>query len=382
MKLINFIIYFFLIGIVHSINYGIFELNTIRRGGNLFLFRGANPNAFSLTPASPGVIVTFFRYNGESNIYYSHRIQIVENLNHEASQLGTTPNTLANSGRIIGYAYRDIPRDVFNGLNVANLNQLINGPNLITPVGPFHPIGRMIDVLALLGRWIELRFTSNIQAEEFADDHPQKFSRPSESYDDEGGGSGVSNDLELAFYQKNPNGVYYIEKRKEENKQGETAMFSELIHQGTNVVKEAANGVKITGVNIWNKAKGIFTREKETINSKTSSAVVKVEKEANAVVTSVKNDGNAVVKAGKTAVDTVKKESTIIVKTGESIIETTKKEGNAFIDEGGAVISEIEKDGVQFARGAEEMGEVAGEVAGDLGRATAGRLVMDLAEVA
>ncbi|KAN0042080.1 hypothetical protein ACTFIV_004639 [Dictyostelium citrinum] len=392
MKLIHFLIYFLLFATVSSVPpyYGIFELATIRDSKNLFLFRGANPNAYSLTPSVPGVIVSFFRYTGESNIYYSHRIQIVENLNDAAPLMTQTPNNLATSGRMVGYAYQEISREVFQGLNVANLNQLINGENLITPAGPFYPIGKMVNVLALLGRWIRLNFTPNIQPTDYTDDHPQKFSRPSESYDSQGGGSGVSNDLQLAYYQKNPNGNYYLEQRKKENGQvvpPENGLL-DLVQQGTQVVKEAANGVKITGVNIWNKAKGIFNRGKDTVSSKTSSAIVKVEKEGNvvvkageSVVTSVKKDGNILIKDGESVIDAVKKEEITVIKTGETIIEATKKEGTAVIAQGGAAIVEVEKDGAQFARGAEEMGEAAGEIMSDLGRATAGRVAMDVLEV-
>ncbi|KAN0000834.1 hypothetical protein ACTFIZ_001263 [Dictyostelium cf. discoideum] len=462
---------------VHSIYYGIFEVLALRSQNNAFIYRGVNLKAFSLTPARPGVIVTFFNYNGNTNIYYSQRIAIVRNLEESARVMTQTPNILANSGRIVSYAYQEIPLEVFQGLNVDNLNILINGPNLITPAGPLQQVGTMVNVIALLNRWIELNFTPHIQPIEFVDNHPPSFPpRPSESYDSEGGGSGISNDLELAFYQKNPNGNYYLEQRKQIN--GQTMPpdrgLLEFFHEGTQVVKDAANGVKITGVNIWNKAKSIFSRGKEAASSKTSAAIVKVEKEGNtvvkagesvvttvkndgkavvkageSVVTSVKNNGNAVVKAGEsvvtsvkndgkavinagetavdtvkkeasivvktgetavdtvkkeasiivktgetvkkeasiivktgeTAVDTVKKEASIFVKTGETVIDTTRKDGAAFIAQGAAAIAEVERDGGQIARGAEEMGEVAGEVIGEMGRVTAGRVIVDVLEI-
>ncbi|KAM9955761.1 hypothetical protein ACTFIW_001966 [Dictyostelium discoideum] len=467
MKLINLVIYFFLFGIVFSqppqppqLHNGIFELSTLRSEANKFLYRGANLKALSQTPSRPGVIVTFFRYNGGIDIYYSHRIQIVANLEESARMMTQTPNNMATSGRIVSYAYQEITTEVFNTLNVGNLNALINGPNLITPAGPLIPHGRLVNVLALLTRWIASHFSINIQITEPIDDHPS-FPKPSESYDSNGGGSGVSNDLELAFYQKNPNGNYYREERKKINGEtGNPSALLDMVSEGAHVIKEAANGVKVTGVNIWNKAKSIFSHGKEAASSKTSAAVVKVENEGKAVakagesvvstvknngkavvnagesvvtsvknegkavvnaggsvvtsvknegkavvnaggsvvtsvknegkavvnagesvVTSVKNNGKAVVNAGETVVQTVKKEASVIVKTGETVIDSTRKGGAALVSEGGAAIVDIEKNGAQFARGAEEMGEAAGDVIGELAEVSAGRVIVEVLEI-
>ncbi|KAN0039991.1 hypothetical protein ACTA71_011873 [Dictyostelium dimigraforme] len=435
MEPIKFFICFFLIGLARSQpeNYGILEISAIRDVNNLFLFRGANLNAYSLTPAGPGVIVSFFRYNGESNIYYSHRIEIVENLHVAAPMMGQTPNNLATSGRIMGYAYQPITPEVFHGLNVANLNQLINGPDLITPAGPFFPVGRMVDVLRLLGKWIESNFPPNLRIIDFTDDHPQRFMRPSQSYDSEGGGSGVAIDSILAFQQKNPDKVHYLDQRKDENGKMEVDHNS-LLQQGTAIVKDVANGIKITGISIWDKAKNLFNRGKDAVSSKTSSAVVKVENKGNtainavknegtaainagksavtsvknegiaainagksavasvrnegtaainagkSVITSVKDEGTAVLNAGHSAIDSVKKDATIIVKTGEAVIDTAEKEGNALFTQGGAAIAEFERDGAQFAKGAEEMAEITGEIVGEMGRMTAGRAIVELGE--
>ncbi|KAN0039993.1 hypothetical protein ACTA71_011875 [Dictyostelium dimigraforme] len=421
-------------------NYGVFEVDTLRLEKNNFLFRGANPNAYSLTPTGPGVIVSFFRYNGESNIYYSHRIEIVENLHVAAPMMGQTPNNLATSGRIMGYAYQPITPEVFHGLNVANLNQLINGPDLITPAGPFFPVGRMVDVLRLLGDWIRSNFPPDLRIIDFTDDHPQRFMRPSQSYDSEGGGSGVAIDPILAFQQKNPDKVHYLDQRKDENEKMKVDHNS-LLQQGTAIVKDVANGIKITGISIWDKAKGLFNRGKDAVSSKTSSAVVKVENKGNtainagksavtsvknegtaainagksaitsvkdegiaainagksavasvrnegtaainagkSVITSVKDEGTAVLNAGQSAIDSVKKDATIIVKTGEAVIDTAEKEGNALFTQGGAAIAEFERDGAQFAKGAEEMAEITGEIVGEMGRMTAGRAIVELGE--
>ncbi|EAL64686.1 hypothetical protein DDB_G0285697 [Dictyostelium discoideum AX4] len=353
MKLINLVIYFFLFGIVYSQppqpHYGVFELSALRGGENKLLYRGANLKAFSQTPARPGVIVTFFRYNGGIDIYYSHRIQIVANLEESARVMTQTPNNMATSGRIVSYAYQEISTQVFNGLNVGNLNALINGPNLVTPAGPFIPHGRLINVLALLARWIRLNFSTNIQIIEFIDDHPS-FPKPSESYDSNGGGSGVSNDLELAFYQKNPNGNYYLEERKHINEESDNpAGLLGLVSEG---IKEAANGVKVTGVNIWNKAKSIFSHGKEAASSKTSAAVVKVENEGKAVVkagesvvSTVKNDGKAVVNAGESVVTSVKNEGKAVVNAGESVVTSVKNNGKAVVNAGESVVTSVKNEG-------------------------------------
>ncbi|KAM9990772.1 hypothetical protein ACTFIY_006821 [Dictyostelium cf. discoideum] len=465
MKLINLVTYFFLFGIVYSQPppyYGVFELSALRGSENGFIYRGANLRAFSQTPNGPGVVVTFFEYNGNLDVYYSQRIQIVANIEESARVMTQTPNNLANVGRIVSYAYQEIPTQVFNGLNLGQLNALIMGPNLITPAGPFMPHGRLVNVLTLLVKWIKYNFTPNLQIIEFIEGHPS-FPKPSESYDSNGGGSGVSNDLELSFYQKNPNGNYYLEGRKKVN--GELVApdpgLLGLVNEGVQVVKDAANGVKITGVNIWNKAKSIFSHGKDAASSKTSAAVVKVENEGKAVVnagqsvvtsvkndgkavvnagqsvvtsvkndgkaavnagqsvatsvkndgkavvnagqsvvtsvkndgkavvnagqsvvTSVKNDGKAVVNADQSVVSSVKNSAGAVVKAGETAIDVTRKDGAAFVSEGGAAIAEIERDGAQFARGAEEMGEAAGEIIGEMGRVTAGRVIVDVLEVA